>query len=94
MAKQPKKPDALPDYTKANAERDYRQVGYLSGLSSLPVSWAAQSYRPDGSKPCSCCGNREWWSEGRGWCCSTCHPHTTNRNQTVERAPARQQDAA
>lgn len=48
---------------------------YLDGLPRLPSSWP-YDWRPDGSKPCLACANRQWRqpSPGGGWCCATCHP--------------------
>ncbi len=54
----------------------------LEACRSLPPSWPV-CWRPDGARPCRCCGGRQWWQRagevdargyGPGFCCTTCYP--------------------
>jgi len=78
-ARQGEKPLPSP----GTAERDKLgrdHAAYLNGMMAAalkrpPSWWEAEPHRPPPGATCSCCRWRRWWSrDGRGWCCSTCHP--------------------
>lgn len=84
MAKAARKAEGKPD-TAAMEAASYQFAGRMSAMPTLPVSWA-YDIAPDGSKPCACCGARDWWGgNGRGWCCAVCHPPTDKQAASLRR---------
>ena len=44
-------------------------------MSTMPPSWHANGGDTADGAVCACCGLQSWWTtDGRSWCCVTCHP--------------------